>query len=86
MGEREKRSKARPPLAGISFRVATPASGRFRVMLDNCPQWYGLRGRILYLRSGDGVVVSGLRALMRASAQTPVPPGDPAGRSARAPP
>jgi hypothetical protein len=40
-------------------------SGLYRVMLDNCPQWYGLHGHTLYLRHDPGATVRGLRLLKR---------------------
>jgi hypothetical protein len=58
-------AQSQPAPAAISFRVPAPRSGTIRVMLENCPQWYALRGRILYLRYGDAVTVRGVRVLLR---------------------
>jgi hypothetical protein len=40
------------------------------VMMDNCPQWYALRGRTLYLRYGDGVAIQRLSLLLRHGPQS----------------
>jgi hypothetical protein len=53
------------PAALISFRVRAPASRAYRLIADNCPQWYALSGRTLYLRYRDAVAVRGVRLLVR---------------------
>ncbi len=57
---------------GISFRLGGHWSGKFRVPLDNCPQWHGLRGRRIQVRYGDGVVMRGLRLLTRPRSGTTI--------------
>jgi hypothetical protein len=49
----------------ITFRIPAHTSGAIRMMLDNCPEWYGLRGRGLYLRYDNPVVMRGVRVLTR---------------------
>ena len=58
-------ARSQPAPTALLFRVAAPFSGTIRVMMDNCPQWYALSGRVLYLRYGDAVTVHRLGLLLR---------------------
>jgi hypothetical protein len=53
----------------VSFHVPPNTSGTYRLMMDNCPQWYALRGHSLYLRHGVGLRVRRVRLLLRAGAR-----------------
>jgi hypothetical protein len=55
---------------GISFRLGGHWSGKFRVPLDNCPQWYSRQGLPIEVRYGDGVIVRGMRLLTRTRSGT----------------
>ena len=63
----------RDPRSSISFKVFGHRSSPLRVMLDNCPQWYGLRGRQIYLHHDSGIVVRALRTLTMPGTATGVP-------------
>jgi hypothetical protein len=56
---------------GISFRLAGRWSGKVRVPLDDCPQWYSRQGLPIEVRYGDGVIVRGMRLLTRPRSGTP---------------
>ena len=72
---------------GMSFWIDAGAPRTLRVILDNCPQWYGLRGRTLYLRHAKEVEIRGLKLLVRSDALAQLPPGAaPDGTAANAPP
>jgi hypothetical protein len=51
--------------SGISFRVPAHRVGTVRLMLDNCPEWYGFTGRSLFLRYGKEFSVRAVRLLQR---------------------